>query len=237
MPAVAAAKAHVFVADPSLPHLSPADRHHLERVLRLRAGDEITVADGAGHWRLCQFGPGDPEPVGPVEVEKRLLPGVAVAFALTKGERPEWTVQKLTELGVDGIVPFVAERSIVRWSPERAATQSERWRRIAREAASQSRRAWLPEVADVARFADVVAQPGAALAEQGGDAPSLVHPFLVVGPEGGWSPTERAAAEGLPTVGLSVHVLRSETAAITAGALLCALRAGVVAPRADQPGP
>ena len=234
---VGPAKAHVFVDDLARPELSAPDRHHLERVLRLRPGDPVTAADGAGGWRLCRLeGAGGLEPQGEVGREPRPQPNVTVAFALTKGERPEWTVQKLTEVGVDRIVPFVAERSIVRWDAGRAATHSDRWRRIAREAACQSRRTWLPEVEDLCQFADVAARPGAALAELGGSAPSLAFPVLLIGPEGGWSDGEREAAQRLPRVELAAHVLRAETAAIVAGGLLCALRAGVVRPATGPDG-
>lgn len=231
----APARAHVFVADLSRPELSAADRHHLERVLRLRPGEAITVSDGAGRWRPCTFRPGgtvdDP---GETVEESRPQPQVTVAFALTKGERPEWTVQKLTELGVDRIVPFLADRSVVRWDSQRAPTQSERWRRIAREASSQSRRLWLPEVEDIRSFVEVAARPGAALAAADGRPPSLDHPLVLVGPEGGWSPGELAAAAALPRIVLGAQVLRAETAAVTAGALLCGLRLGVVAPAPDE---
>jgi 16S rRNA (uracil1498-N3)-methyltransferase len=227
--AAAASRAHVFVADLASPELAPADRQHLERVLRLRFGDEITVCDGSGRWRRCRFGPAL-EPGGPVEADPPPEPPIGVAFALTKGERPEWTVQKLTELGVDRIVPFTAARSIVRWTPERAAGHAERWRRVAREAASQCRRTWLPEVEDVQTLADLLKRPGAALAQPGGEPPTLAHPLVLVGPEGGWSDEELEAAAGLPRVGLGPHVLRAETAAVAAAALLSALRAGVAAP-------
>ena len=100
-------------------------------------------------------------------------PPVTVAFAPPKGDRPEWAVQKLTELGVDRIVPLVAARSVVRWTGDRAAAPVERLRRVAREAAMQSRRAWLPVVEEPSSFAAVAARPGAALAVAGGDPPSL----------------------------------------------------------------
>ncbi len=217
----------MFVADLDRPALDLDDRHHLERVLRLRPGDEVTVCDGQGGWRPCRLGP-ELEPVGEVERDPRPSPPVEVAFALVKGERPEWVVQKLTELGADRIVPFTAVRSVVRWTPERAAAHAERWRRVAREAASQSRRTWLPEVEDVQTFVDLLARPGAALAHPGGDPPSLDHSLVLVGPEGGWSDEEFEAARALPRVHLGRHVLRAETAAMAAGALLCGIRAGVV---------
>jgi 16S rRNA (uracil1498-N3)-methyltransferase len=81
-------------------------------------------------------------------------------------------------------------------------------------------------VEDVTDFATVAALVGACLADAGGGPPSLALPVVLVGPEGGWSEEERAV--GLPAVGLGPHVLRAETAALAAGALLAALRAGHV---------
>ncbi len=93
---------------------------------------------------------------------------MTVAFSPVKGDRPEWAVQKLTELGVDRIVPLVAARSVVRWTGDRGAAVVERWRRVAREAAMQSRRAWLPAVEEAVAFGRAAAWPGAALAVGGG---------------------------------------------------------------------
>ena len=84
----------------------------------------------------------------------------------------------------------------------------------------------LPEVADVVDFATATAVPGAARCDRGGGPPTLARPVVLVGPEGGWSDEERAVP--LPVVGLGPTVLRAETAAIAAGALLTALRAGAV---------
>jgi 16S rRNA (uracil1498-N3)-methyltransferase len=223
--------AHVFVADLETLALDPADEHHLARVLRLRDGEPVTAADGAGLWRPCRWAGGALEPVGDVAADDPPRPAITVAFALTKGERPEVAVQKLTEVGVDRIVPFAADRSVARWDAERAGRNLDRLRRVAREAAMQSRRAFLPEVADLATFDEVAALPGACLADAGGEPPSLTRPTVLVGPEGGWSDRERAA--GLPTVALGPHVLRAETAAIVAGALVVALRAGLCH---DHPG-
>jgi len=222
------AAAHAFVVDLDAPELSEDDRRHLQRVLRLRAGEDLTVSDAAGRWRMCRFA--DPlEPVGKIVESERPSPLVTVALALTKGERLDWAVQKLTELGVDRIFPLVAARSVVRWDAARAGPHVERLRRIARQAAMQSRRTWLPAVHDLQSFAEVAATPGAALAEPDGAPPSLERPVVLVGPEGGWSEEEAAAA--LPRVGLGPTVLRAETAAVAAGALLCGLREGLVDPR------
>lgn len=215
-------EALVFVDDVDHPELSPSDRHHIERVLRIRAGSLITVSDGAG--RHCTARLGDRlAPVTGVEQTPAPEPAVAVAFALVKGDRPELIVQKLTEVGVDRIVPFVAERCVVRWEPAKADRELQRLRRIAREAAMQCRRLWLPAVEPLTTFAEVAACPGAALAELGGPPPGPDVRLVLVGPEGGWSPAESASS--LPRVGLGAHVLRAETAAIAAGVVLTAARA------------
>jgi len=214
------AAAHAFVDDLDAPALGEADAHHLGRVLRLRPGQVVTVADGRGRWRPCTWGPGGGlEPAGEVVEEVPPSPPVTVALALTKGARADWAVQKLTELGVDAVVPFVAERSVVRWDPAAARRHAQRWRSVAREAAMQCRRARLPEVGEVVAFAEAAARPGAALAEPGGRRLDLSHPTVLVGPEGGWSPAELAC--GLPTVSLAPTILRSETAAVAAAAVLC----------------
>lgn len=213
---------HVFVVDVDAPALDDDDRHHIERVLRTRDGEEVTVADGRGRWRRCVLrGGGVLEPIAHVERVEWPSPPITIAFALTKGDRPELTVQKLTELGVDRIVPFTAARSVARWDGDRAVRHVERLRKVAREAAMQSRRAWLPEVADLATFDETAGLPGSALADAGGAPPSVDHQIVLIGPEGGWAPEERA---GRPTVGLGEHVLRAETAAIAAAALLAAIR-------------
>jgi 16S rRNA (uracil1498-N3)-methyltransferase len=226
-PSPVTARAHAFVDDLAEPRLSDADHHHLARVLRLLPGAEITVGDGAGRWRAARLsGSAMLEPVGEVVADPQPDPPITVAFALVKGERPELTVQKLTELGADRIVPFVAERSVVRWDPAKAARQVERLEAIAREAAMQCRRTWLPDVRSVVDFAEAAALPGAALADRDGEPPSLARPVVLVGPEGGWSPAERAAK--LPHVRLMSYVLRAETASITICGVLSALRDGIV---------
>ncbi len=196
--------------------------------MRLRAGTAVTASDGVGGWRRCVFGAGGSlEPTGDVLYVPAPEPAITIAFAVTKGERPEVVVQKLTELGVDRVTPFHAQRSVARWEGERATRHVERLRRVAREAAMQSRRAWLPVVDDLAALDVLLGARGVALADPGGDAPSLAHPTVVIGPEGGFTAEERSAASA--TVRLGPLVLRAETAAIAAGALLAALRERLVA--------
>lgn len=223
MTGLAESKAHVFVEDLEVPVLADQDQHHLGRVLRLSPGEPVTVSDGAGSWRACRFGV-ELVPEGPIVVEPPLRPEVTVAFAVVKGERPDWTVQKLTELGVDRIVPFLAARSVVRWDGARGDRHVVRLQRVAREAAMQSRRVHLPLVEAVATFADVASRPDAVLAAAGGRPPAAGDSVVLVGPEGGWSDEERG--RGLPEIGLGPTVLRAETAAVAAGVLLTALRPG-----------
>lgn len=222
-----AAAAHVFVLDVAAPALDSVDAHHLERVLRLRVGEPVTVSDGAGSWRACAYAGGARvDPLDEVHFEPAPSPGITVGFALTKGDKPEFAVQKLTELGVDRVQPLVSARSVVRWEAEKAARNLERWRRVAREAAMQSRRVWLPEVAPVLSFADAVAAGGGpegiGMAEPGNPPVGLTKTCVFVGPEGGWSPEELAAVPAKFSLGSTI--LRAETATLAVGVLLCALR-------------
>ena len=204
MVARAAAAAQVFVDDPSHPVLTDDDRHHLGRVLRLRPGETVVAADGRGRWAPAVWeGDGTLEPAGRVHVELRAEPLLTVVFAPAKGDRAEWVVQKLTELGVDHLVPLHSERSVVRWTAERGHRACARLRRVAREAAAQSRRVWLPDVGEIVSFADLVGLGSAgevALAQLGGGPPTGAQHVVAVGPEGGWSDAELAS--GLPTVAL-----------------------------------
>jgi 16S rRNA (uracil1498-N3)-methyltransferase len=156
---------------------------------------------------------------------ERPQPPITVAFALTKADKPELVVQKLTEVGVDRIVPFRAARSVVRWDDAKADAARLRWIAVARSAVEQSKGCWLPEVAAVADVA-ALAAAGAVRVDRGGEVPSLARSVVAVGPEGGWAEEER---DLLPTaIALGHNVLRAETAALTAGVLLCSLRSGLV---------
>ena len=211
---------HVLVDDLDALDIRTDDRHHLDRVLRVRAGDPITVGDGHGGWQPFYWGP-MPTPAGERCQVAAPAPRVGVAFALIKGGRPELVVQKLTELGVDDIRPFVAARSVVRWDTDKAARNAERLSRVAREAVMQCRRAWVPTVHAVTEFAEVAELRGAAMADMGG-APFNGQTTLLIGPEGGWGEDEQRAS--IPRIALSDAVLRAETAAICAGVVLAAGR-------------
>jgi 16S rRNA (uracil1498-N3)-methyltransferase len=231
-PAYAArrAAAHVIVAELEAPELDPADRHHLGSVLRLRPGEVVSVTDGRGGWRPCRVSAGcDLVPEGDILRTSRPEPPVTVGFAPVKGDRPEWAVQKLTELGVDRIVVLVADRSVVRWEGERRSRHLDKLRVVAHQAAMQSRQLWLPEVTGPEAVRTLAAYPGVAMAAPGGAPPNLAYPTVLVGPEGGWTAAEMEAARS--TVDLGPGLLRTESAAVAAGVLLTALRAGLVQAR------
>ena len=213
------------------------DGHHLARVRRLQAGEPMTAADGRGEWRPYEVAGVDDGVItlrarGETRREPELEPGLAVAFALTKGAKPEVIVRQLTELGVDSVVPVHAERSVSRPSRSREPAMVERWRRVAREAAQQSRRARVPEVAAVQPLGELAGRADLVVAERARGGPPLADPpatgswTLLVGPEGGFSAAELRALASAPRLAVGVHVLRAETAAVAAAALLTARRPG-----------
>jgi 16S rRNA (uracil1498-N3)-methyltransferase len=218
------ADAHVVVGDLDAPGLDARDQHHLVRVLRLRVGATVTVCDGQGRWRPCVHrGDGRLEVAGPALADVEPVYPVAVAFAPVKGDRPELIVQKLTELGVDVIVPIATERGVVRWEGERAQRHGERLRLVARDALMQCRRSRLPDVRPLTAVTDLLAaEPAWALADIGGAALDASMRRVVIGPEGGWTAGERESARA--TVTLGGHILRTETAAIAAATVLTLLR-------------
>ncbi|HSJ91850.1 MAG TPA: RsmE family RNA methyltransferase [Ilumatobacter sp.] len=206
--------AHVVVDDVTSPILSDGDAHHLFRVLRVAEGDVVSVTDGRGAWRLCRAVDGSLEATTPVTVEPPRSMPVTIGLAIPKLDRPEWIVQKLTELGVDRIVWLHAERSVVRWDDQRAAKHLARLERVAVEAVQQSRRVTVP-VIDAPKAA-LSFLPGASVAEPGGRPDDGCHPVVAIGPEGGW--TERELAAAADRISLGPTVLRVETAALVAAA-------------------
>lgn len=208
---------------------------HLSRVLRARVGQEFDVS-AAGRLRRgrvvaveedrVEFALGEELPAS-AEAQVTLL------LAIYKFDRMEWALEKLTELGAARVVPVIARRTDPRLA-KAAAKRVERWRRIAQEAAEQSRRLAPPEILVPAKLKDAVATAAltrVVLAESE-QAVSLadvvrVHPAgeslaLAVGPEGGWTEDElRLFAEsGWTAASLGQRILRAETAAIAAMAVV-----------------
>lgn len=215
-PALRASAAHVFVESLDTISLSTDDTHHLLRVLRLREGEPVTASDGHGGWRPCKVSGDAIVPAGAVVLEPALTQ-LTIAAAIPKGDRLEWMVQKLTELGVGEIVLLHCERSVVRWKGERGVQQLARLNRVAREAAMQSRRVWLPNLRGPVEFAEMAKVPGAVIAdpEGTGDAGASV---VLIGPEGGLTEGERGMCTA--AINLGPNILRIETAAVAAGAIL-----------------
>ncbi|MGH3948457.1 MAG: 16S rRNA (uracil(1498)-N(3))-methyltransferase [Pseudonocardiaceae bacterium] len=221
--------------------LDGAEARHAATVRRLRAGEHLVLTDGAGHLARCTVEAVRTGRVAELELviharwqEPKPALRVIVAQALVKGDRGELAVELATEAGADGILPWRAERSIARWGDgPRGQKALARWRATARSAAKQARRAWLPEVAEpvgTPALAQVVRECAAALVLDAGadrtigelQLPSAGDLILVVGPEGGITPSEidRLTHEGALPVRLGPTVLRASTAAVVAlGAL------------------
>jgi len=209
--------AHVFVDSIDAPVLSDVDAHHLLRVLRVKSQNVVTVSDGGGRWRTCVVdGDANLEATSDVATEAAPKWHLTVAFSVVKGDRPEWTVQKLTEIGVDEIVVLApTTRSVVRWDAGRANKNLEKLRIVAREAAMQSRRVWLPKVSDVVTLAQL---SDAFIADPTGEVLNASHRSIAIGPEGGFTQDEISAGKGV--VSLGDTILRAETAAISAAVLM-----------------
>ena len=210
---------HVFVE--SLDHLvvDEHDLDHLAKSLRMRDGDALTASNGAGQWRHVEFAAsGTLTAVSDVfEIEAPEYPST-VAFSLTKSSKPEWVIQKLTELGVGTIVVLTSERTIVRWDDAKVDKALARWQRIVREAAMQSHQVRLPEVRGVVMARDWLSQPDVAIAHFGGGPITNACRSIAIGPEGGWSDGEVELAAN--RISLGSTVLRAETAAVAAGVRL-----------------
>lgn len=216
--------AHVFVDDLVTPQLSIDDEHHLRSVLRVRPNESVSVTNGHGQWRLCTFNGEVLQPTTDVVSERARGRSLSVALVPVKGDRTEWSVEKLVELGIDEIVIVEpTEHSVVRWNAEKTAANIERLRKIARAAAMQSRQVWCPRIGGAVSFGDLVRSPGVAIAEPTGGSLDASVATVVIGPEGGFSRSEVDRAQAAVTLGDSV--LRADTAAVVAATLMVTLRA------------
>ena len=198
--------------------------HQVTRVLRLHDGDGLVLLDGSGTAATCRLD------AGHCTVERRDAAGgepahrLVVWQALLRGDHLEPVVRHGTEVGVVGFHLFVSERCVARdLSPRRL----ERLRAVAREAAEQSERGIIPDVAAPVSLSEALKAPsGCVLLDPRADAPRLseLEPpsSLVIGPEGGFTPDEVAAAEraAVRIAGLGSRVLRSETVAVAAAAVI-----------------
>jgi 16S rRNA (uracil1498-N3)-methyltransferase len=217
--------------------LAGPEGRHATTVRRLAVGELVDITDGAGllaHCVVVAVRPGELD----LEVRSRTdepppACRVVVVQAIIKGDRGELAVELMTEVGVDVIVPWAAERSVAIWRSDREEKALNRWRSTAREAAKQSRRSRFPEIDHQVSTTEVLAllknatlglllDPAAenSLAEVA--LPSAGDVVLIVGPEGGVSPAESQALTdaGAVPVRLGPTVLRGSTAGSVAAALV-----------------
>ena len=219
--------------------LEGEEAHHAVVVRRVRVGEQVVLTDGAGTTATVTVtGTGRTSMTGIVEataLTEPELPRVVVVQAIPNGERGVLAVEMLTEVGVDVIVPWTADRCVAVWRGARESKALARWRATAREAAKQARRSWFPEVAETASTADVVrllekaSVPVVLHEAASGPLADLPVPgrgeiVVVVGPEGGITEDELAqfAAVGAEPVRMGTSVLRTSTAGVAATAALLA---------------
>jgi 16S rRNA (uracil1498-N3)-methyltransferase len=217
--------------------LSGPEGRHAATVRRLRPGERVDVGDGAGLVADCVVAASSSRGLELAVLARREVPRpdpvVTVVQAIPKGDRGELAVEEMTEVGVDRIVPWAAARCVPVWRGERGARSLARWRATAREAAKQSRRAWIPEVSEAVSAPDVaqaitkaawaiVLEPEAAESLGGLEPPESGDLLVVVGPEGGITDDESAAfrAAGATARRLGPTVLRTSTAGAVAVAVL-----------------
>jgi 16S rRNA (uracil1498-N3)-methyltransferase len=224
------------------------DAHHISNVMRLRVGDQVLCSNGQGRDVLAKIEQSQPKEVMLSIVEdlqdsRELGISITIAQALPKADKMEWILQKGTELGASRFVPFSSKRTVVQWDAKKESKKLERWAKIVKEAAEQSHRSRIPDIAPVMNWRSLLklqAEAGLALlayeAEEGTQIGDLVKPWLVearqaaqleqkplhmiicIGPEGGFdaSEVEDAIAAGWKPVGLGRRILRTETAAMAA---------------------
>lgn len=208
---------------------------HISRVLRLGAGDCLTVLDGLGKaYEAVIEKTGRDEVVCAIrkEIPAGDAPPVRVTLVqgIPKGDKMDLIVQKGTELGVSRVIPLLCERAVVKLEGDRSHKKRERWQRIALEAAKQCRRQDVPEVVEPVGWDQVLAglpQEVVALIPweeenveslkdilMGNTAKEEIYVFI--GPEGGFTPgeVERARARGIRPVTLGPRILRTETAGL-----------------------
>ncbi|MEY4411365.1 MAG: hypothetical protein RLZ69_939 [Actinomycetota bacterium] len=217
--------------------VSGSEAKHAATVRRMRIGEGIQLANGRGLRVVGTVDSVLPSQlavrVAEVIVEELPEPQLTLVQALAKGDRDELAIQAATELGVSGVIPWQADRSISRWDGPKVAKGLERWKTIVTEAAKQALRAFTPEVAEpvatkqlaglVRDFSAVlVLDPTAAQALSTVTLPTEGRVAIVVGPEGGISDAELTTLEeaGAIRVRLGSEILRTSTAGMAAISVL-----------------
>jgi 16S rRNA (uracil1498-N3)-methyltransferase len=232
--------------------LPPSQAHHLRNVLRIGRGERIEVFNGQGTVAMGEIVQVTNERVT-IRIEQiNIAPNrgfyLTVAAALPKGPRADWMIEKLSEIGVDVLVPLITQRSVV--VPGNTRKQ-DRWARLAEQAARQARRSDVMRIESPAELPALLANPVGRTGQTWYLSPDQSHTMLqrvtalpgalmiLVGPEGGWTDGEKLAFEASGAVGvrLTQNVLRVETAAVVAaGIVLSALTAAQPPATIHQPG-
>ncbi|MGY4856717.1 16S rRNA (uracil(1498)-N(3))-methyltransferase [Cryobacterium sp. AP23] len=214
-----------------------AEAKHAVTVSRVRQGETLLLGNGAGLMlgvTVLSAAPAElTVRVDSVRRTPPAAPRIVLVQALAKGDRDELAVQAATELGIDGVVPWAASRSVARWEGVKVAKGQARWAAIVREASKQSIRPWLPEVSALTSTKQLAVLAGSTrmlLLEPTASArlTTIASPaddrdiVLVVGPEGGIAPSELDILEqaGASRVRLGDTVLRTSTAGPAAVAIL-----------------
>ncbi len=235
----AAAHPRLFVSPERIANgcvsITGPDVIHISRVLRLKAGDVLTVLDGLGKsYEAVIRTSGRDEIVCAInkELPASVLQRVKVTLAqgIPKGDKMDMIIQKGTELGVSRVIPLICKRSMVKLEGEKLARRRDRWQRIALESAKQCRRQDIPVVSEPAGLEQVLANlPGEAMAlisweEEKSNALKDVlcqnavkeEVYVFIGPEGGFAfdEVDQAVARGVCPVTLGPRILRAETAAL-----------------------
>ena len=213
--------------------LTGDEGRHAAKVRRIGVGERVRISDGRGAVAECEVTAVLADGLTLQVLERGELPTpsprLVVVQALPKGDRAELAVETMTELGVDEIVPWSASRSVVQWQGERGTKAQAKWQRTAREAAKQSRRAWVPVVSPLASTTSIARRMAGAAGLVLHEAPTAAMEYVsiasvglpeagdivvVVGPEGGISEDELAvfASAGAVAVQMGESVLRTSTA-------------------------
>ena len=218
-------------------NIKGTEAHHALRVRRVREKEKLVVTDGfglVGEVEVLALGPGDQVTVKVVDKKNKVKkkPKVAVAQALAKGERSDLAVESLTEVGVDEIIPWQANRCIVKWD-DKSEKGVEKWKQIARESSKQSRRAFFPEIINclnskelVGIFEDfskvIVLDPDSTVLFTDLVEHITDDVLLIIGPEGGIDENEMQlfSEYGALTATLGETILRTSTAGGISAAIL-----------------
>ncbi|MBK9306180.1 MAG: 16S rRNA (uracil(1498)-N(3))-methyltransferase [Nitrospira sp.] len=214
---------------------------HLRGSLRVTKGDAVWFGNGEGTRFRAEItdvskGAMTARIVETIQEPARRTPRLILGESLLKGEKMDWVIQKVTELGVSQIIPITSRHSVIQLKSDRVDHQVTRWQRIALEAAQQSEQWHVPKVAKPRSLSELLATHGTgttilmlAEREEGKSLQTIRLPqgtdtsvLALIGPEGGWSKEEKEVAQlaGVETITLGQHILRSETAAIATISIL-----------------